>query len=107
VQVDLAERAAKSGRGGARPDDVPALADAVSAERQLVLGGVMAVAPVSADPRAAFERLAEVSAWLRAAHPDAVIVSAGMSQDLEAAIAAGATHLRIGSAVLGSRPALG
>jgi uncharacterized pyridoxal phosphate-containing UPF0001 family protein len=59
------------------------------------------------EPAAAFEVLAQASARLRAAHPEASWVSAGMSQDLEAAIAAGATHVRVGSAVLGARPALG
>jgi hypothetical protein len=55
----------------------------------------------------AFARLAEVAQRLRAAYPAATVVSAGMSGDLEAAIAHGATHLRVGSALLGSRPALG
>jgi uncharacterized pyridoxal phosphate-containing UPF0001 family protein len=66
----------------------------------------MAVAPLGADPRAAFERLAAVAERVRAAHPDATIVSAGMSGDLEDAVACGATHLRVGSAVLGFRAPL-
>jgi uncharacterized pyridoxal phosphate-containing UPF0001 family protein len=66
----------------------------------------MAVAPLGAEPAAAFEKLAEVSARLTALHPEATGISAGMSQDLEAAIRSGATHLRIGSDILGPRPAL-
>ncbi|RZU61108.1 YggS family pyridoxal phosphate enzyme [Zhihengliuella halotolerans] len=99
-------RAATLGRGGASPADVAALASLIEAEEQLTLGGVMAVAPLGSDPVAAFGRLVEISHALQREHPGAVVVSAGMSQDLEAAVAAGATHLRIGSDVLGPRPAL-
>ncbi len=113
VQVDLGEEAAAraaggepGGRGGAAPQDVAALADAVAATDALRLRGVMAVAPLGADPAAAFDRLATLSARLRADHPEAGWLSAGMSGDLEAAVACGATHLRVGSAVLGSRPSL-
>ncbi|WP_068403520.1 YggS family pyridoxal phosphate-dependent enzyme [Kribbia dieselivorans] len=91
-----------TGRGGAQPEDVPALADAVAASA-LRLGGVMAVAPLGADPGSAFARLRTIAAELRASHPEATIVSAGMSGDLESAIAHGATHLRVGTAILGSR----
>lgn len=91
-------------RGGARIEAVPALADRVGGCAHLDLGGVMAVAPQDADPRAAFDRLADVAARVRAAHPHATVISAGMSGDLEAAIAAGATHVRVGSAVFGRRP---
>ena len=110
VQVDLREPAGDDGRGGAAPRDVAAVAAAIEAARHLRLGGVMAVAPLTADPgdtERAFARLAEVSASMRADHPHASIVSAGMSGDLEAAIAHGATHLRVGTALLGSRPSLG
>jgi pyridoxal phosphate enzyme (YggS family) len=93
-------------RGGAGPDLVRALADAVARSPGLELRGVMAVAPVDADPAEAFERLAAVAAGLRADHPAADWISAGMSADLEAAVAAGATHVRVGSAILGRRPAL-
>jgi uncharacterized pyridoxal phosphate-containing UPF0001 family protein len=86
--------------------DVPALADLVAAEPALELGGVMAVAPLEGDPDAAFARLWEVATRIQAAHPDATWVSAGMSEDLEAAIRHGATLLRVGSAILGSRPPL-
>ncbi|RNI24215.1 YggS family pyridoxal phosphate-dependent enzyme [Flexivirga caeni] len=101
VQVDLAGTA---GRGGIAPDDAPALAGRVAQCAALRLRGVMAVAPLGADPAAAFARLAEVAGAIRADHPDADWLSAGMSGDLEQAVAAGATHLRVGSAILGSRP---
>lgn len=94
-------------RGGVRVDGVAEVADAVAAAQGLRLLGLMAVAPLASDPAAAFERLAEVSRALRASHPEATWVSAGMSADLEQAVAAGATHLRVGAAVLGSRPPLG
>ena len=102
VSLDGAE-----GRGGADPADLPALADLVAAADRLHLGGVMAVAPLGADPDEAFARLATISATLVRAHPGAVTVSAGMSGDLEAAVRHGATHVRVGTAVLGGRPALG
>lgn len=101
VQVDLS---GASGRGGVPPEDAPDLADAVAGCPALRLRGVMAVAPLDADPAEAFGRLAEVADVIRGDHPDATWVSAGMSGDLEQAVAAGATHLRVGSAILGSRP---
>jgi uncharacterized pyridoxal phosphate-containing UPF0001 family protein len=90
-------------RGGATPDEVGELAATVASEPALRLRGVMAVAPLGADPDRAFARLAEVAAELRRACPDAVWVSAGMSADLESAIRHGATHVRVGSALLGNR----
>ena len=93
-------------RGGALPADLPALANAVAAQGLLQLRGVMAVAPLGADPDEAFRRLREVADGIRARHPDADWVSAGMSGDLEAALRHGATHLRVGTAILGSRPSL-
>jgi len=65
------------------------------------------VAPLGEDPRTAFSRLAAVAADLRRDHPEATVLSAGMSHDLEQAVEAGATHVRVGTAVLGGRPALG
>ncbi|MEV5003002.1 YggS family pyridoxal phosphate-dependent enzyme [Nocardioides sp. LML1-1-1.1] len=93
-------------RAGADPADLLALADAVAATEHLSLRGLMAVAPLGEDPAAAFARLATIRGDLLAQHPDATRLSAGMSGDLEAAIAAGATHVRVGSAVLGSRPSV-
>ena len=104
VQVGLATQ---PGRGGGAPATVLDLAAAVAAAQQLDLGGVMAVAPLGEDPLSAFARLAEVAATVQAEHPTATVISAGMSGDLEAAIGCGATHVRVGSAVLGHRPSVG
>ncbi|BCB88375.1 YggS family pyridoxal phosphate-dependent enzyme [Phytohabitans suffuscus] len=100
-------------RGGAvvgsavEPDrDVDRVALTIAEAGPLRLAGVMAVAPLHWSAGAAFEKLAEISARMRAAHPEATAVSAGMSGDLEPAITHGATHVRIGSAVLGTRPKL-
>ncbi|TQM69997.1 hypothetical protein FHX41_3715 [Actinomadura hallensis] len=108
VQVSLDENASpeERGRGGAHPGDVPELADEIAGADGLELGGVMAVAPLGADPLPAFERLAGIAAEVRRNHPGASIVSAGMSGDLEQAIACGATHLRVGTALLGGRRAI-
>jgi pyridoxal phosphate enzyme (YggS family) len=106
IQVSLDDDAGAH-RGGAATAEVPLLADRLAAAGGLELAGVMAVAPLGASPEAAFEKLAAVSASLVAVHPTASAISAGMSQDLEAAIRFGATHLRIGSDILGSRPAVG
>jgi pyridoxal phosphate enzyme (YggS family) len=100
VQVSLDGDAS---RGGALPADVPALADALAEAPHLRLGGLMAVAPLGGQPARAFEALAEMSTRLREAHPAATMVSAGMSNDLEQAVGVGATHVRIGTAVLGVR----
>jgi pyridoxal phosphate enzyme (YggS family) len=93
-------------RGGTPVDDVRSLADEAAATGLLRPAGVMAVAPMDADPDAAFARLREVAERLRSAYPDATVISAGMSADLEAAVRHGATHLRIGTALLGGRPPL-
>ncbi|WP_314172747.1 YggS family pyridoxal phosphate-dependent enzyme [Streptomyces winkii] len=111
VQVALdAESESAGGRGGAAPESVAALGDAIEAAQGLRLAGVMTVAPLTGPyagrPSAAFERLREISTSLCTRHPAATMVSAGMSSDLEEAVAAGATHVRVGSAVLGERPRL-
>ena len=106
VQVDLDPPGEGEGRGGSRPDDVARLADQVAECEHLRLRGVMAVAPLGADPAPAFARLRTVADAIRADHPEATWISAGMSADLEQAVAHGATHLRVGSAILGSRPPL-
>lgn len=95
---------APSGRGGAAPSSVMELAEQIAGAQGLRLAGLMAVAPLGVAPEPAFELLAKVSARLVAEHPNATCISAGMSHDLEAAIAAGATHLRVGSDILGPRP---
>lgn len=107
IQVNLEGRDDDpGGRAGADPGDVEAIAAAVEEQDGLRLRGTMAVAPLGEDAVAAFARLREIADRLARSHPSATIVSAGMSGDLEAAIGAGATHVRIGRAVLGERPAL-
>ncbi|ROZ63989.1 YggS family pyridoxal phosphate-dependent enzyme [Kocuria soli] len=101
VQVSLDD---SEGRGGVRPVDLAALADAVAAEEGLRLGGVMAVAPLGSAPEPAFERLHGYAQQLREQHPSATQISAGMSADLEAAVRWGSTHVRVGSGILGARP---
>lgn len=91
-------------RGGVAPDAAEALAERVAATDGLSLRGVMAVAPLGADPRAAFARVREVSQRIRSIVPEATAISAGMSGDFAEAIAEGATHLRIGTAITGNRP---
>lgn len=106
IQVDL-DGDDGAGRGGVPPAGAAELADAVAACENLNLRGVMAVAPLGAEPAPVFARLREVAAGIRSQHPQASWISAGMSGDLEAALAHGATHLRVGSAILGSRPPVG
>ena len=81
--------------------------DEVAAEPALRLRGLMAVAPLGGDPEVAFARLADLHAGVLERHTEATWLSAGMSGDLEAAVRHGATHLRVGTAILGSRPSLG
>ena len=109
VQVSLSEGSSGPGpgRGGIPPEGVAELANSVAAADHLTLRGVMAVAPLGVDPGAAFAQLAAVAHRVRVGHPEATWISAGMSADLEAAVANGATHLRVGTAILGSRPPLG
>ncbi|GAA1071083.1 YggS family pyridoxal phosphate-dependent enzyme [Nocardiopsis metallicus] len=104
VNLDTGSQAGVIGpRGGVDPADAPALAERIAEHEALTLGGVMAVAPLGADPDEAFARLYEVAGRIRDRYPQATVISAGMSGDLEAAIGRGATHLRLGTALLGSR----
>jgi PLP dependent protein len=100
---DSVDAGADPARGGAPPALVAEVAEAIAAEQGLILGGLMAVAPLSAVPEAAFAPLRQLSDVIRSVNPSATVVSAGMSGDLEAAIGNGATHLRIGTALLGDR----
>jgi pyridoxal phosphate enzyme (YggS family) len=103
LQVSL-DPPGREGRSGADPAELADLGAAVEAAAMLRLRGLMAVAPLGEDPAAAFARLADVRTEFLGRHPDATWLSAGMSGDLEEAVRAGATHVRVGSAVLGSRP---
>lgn len=103
VQLSLDDAETAAGRGGGAADELLRLADRIAGSDVLRLVGIMAIAPLGGDADQAFSRLAEVAQRLRAAHPAAGIVSAGMSDDLEAALRHGATHVRIGTALLGRR----
>ncbi|WP_282785156.1 MULTISPECIES: YggS family pyridoxal phosphate-dependent enzyme [unclassified Nocardia] len=91
-------------RGGVAPDDLPALADRIEESASLQLAGLMAIPPLGTDPAAEFARLADLHGRLLATHPQARELSAGMSNDLEAAIAHGSTCVRVGTALMGARP---
>ncbi|MCX4810419.1 YggS family pyridoxal phosphate-dependent enzyme [Streptomyces sp. NBC_01239] len=109
--IQVALDAGVSGRGGVAPGGIGELADLVAGAPGLRLDGLMTVAPLTGEyagrQQEAFGRLMDLSTDLRRAHPAANMVSAGMSADLEQAVAAGATHVRVGTAVLGVRPRLG
>jgi pyridoxal phosphate enzyme (YggS family) len=108
VQVSLdPDQEHARGRGGVEAAEIDAVAAAIDDAEALRLRGVMGVAPLGGDPAAAYARLAAASARLRADHPHANAISAGMSADFVEAIKAGATHVRVGSAILGERPPLG
>jgi pyridoxal phosphate enzyme (YggS family) len=91
-------------RGGCPLPALEELADRVAAAPQLRLQGAMGIAPLGVDPGAAFAQLFAAAQQLRRSHPDAVELSAGMSGDLEQAIAHGSTCVRVGTALLGARP---
>ncbi|MEU3336062.1 YggS family pyridoxal phosphate-dependent enzyme [Streptomyces sp. NPDC002144] len=112
IQVALdADESGRGERGGVGPEGIEELGDLVARSPGLRLDGLMTVAPLTGPyagrEQAAFERLMDLSTDLRRAHPAANMVSAGMSADLEQAVAAGATHVRVGTAVLGVRARLG
>jgi pyridoxal phosphate enzyme (YggS family) len=105
IQVALGgqEGGGPLGRGGVGPAGVLPLAEAVARADGLRLRGVMAVAPLGEDPAEAFARLYSVAQAVQKEHPAADVISAGMSGDLAQAITNGATHLRVGTALLGRR----
>lgn len=106
VQVNLTD---DPGRGGVAPDEIERLAERVLGASSLRLRGIMAVAPLPEEEEAAraFARLRGFSERLQNLAPEATAISAGMTHDFAEAIAAGATHLRIGSAITGNRPIAG
>ena len=111
VQVEFTStgsvQATNSSRSGVVPSGIPELAAAIADSDHLTLAGLMTVAPLGEDPAPHFDHLVRLSQELRQDHPDATIISGGMSGDFEVAIAAGATHLRIGRSILGERPPAG
>lgn len=106
VQVSIDGDPSRGGAAADHPDpehDLWHVADAVGAADGLRLGGVMAIAPMDWDPDRAFATLRELAERMASAHPGATAISAGMSGDLEQAIKHGATHVRIGTSLLGMR----
>lgn len=93
----------QEGRGGASPTDLTQLADLVNESNNLELLGLMAVAPLGVEPIKAFADLAQINQGFASQYPNSKYLSAGMSGDFEAAIKYGATHVRVGSSILGSR----
>lgn len=91
-------------RGGVPVEDLAPLADRVAGRAHLRLRGLMGVPSISSDPDRAYAELAGLAEGVRRDHPGADALSAGMSGDLESAVRAGATHLRVGTALLGDRP---
>ena len=104
ISLDPPDADNAEGRSGVEPERAAELAAAVARAQGVRLGGVMGVAPRGVDPAPSFARLAQIAAAVRAEHAEATTLSAGMSGDLEAAVKAGATQLRVGSAILGERP---
>jgi pyridoxal phosphate enzyme (YggS family) len=104
IQLNLTE---DQGRGGVQDANLESLVNAVLAAPGIRLRGLMAVAPLGDDPRRAFERVRLASERMRLQAPEADALSMGMSGDFREAIAEGATHLRIGTAITGKRPDAG
>lgn len=103
IQVCLDPVPGGAGRGGILPNLLVPLADRVNQSPSLKLEGLMAVAPLGENPESAFSRLAQIHSDFRQQFPDSPSLSAGMSGDFEVAISHGATHVRLGSSILGSR----
>ncbi len=106
VQVSLDDEVSRPRRGGATWSELADVASAIDRAPALRLAGVMGVAPAAGDAPSAYRRLAEASSIVTAITSSATVVSAGMSGDFEDAVRAGATHLRVGSAILGQRSRL-
>lgn len=92
------------GRGGVVASEIRALADSVANLPQIKMVGLMCVPPVELEYERAFSEIADIHQGFLANFPTATFLSAGMSSDYEVAITHGATHLRVGSQILGSRP---
>ena len=107
IQVDLDQSGPDPTRGGIWPAELNELVASINQASHLELKGLMSVAPLGEKPELAFARLKDIRVDFLKENPGAQILSAGMSDDLEAAILHGATHLRIGSALLGERPKIG
>ena len=90
-------------RGGVSEANLKALTEEVLSVPRIALLGVMAVAGLGEDPESEFEKARQLSEVVRQLAPSATALSMGMSEDFEVAIAMGATHIRVGSAITGPR----
>jgi PLP dependent protein len=109
IDGDAARGGAVVGGAGATVEDDRVLDRVLTRVAEcdaLTLRGLMAIAPLGWEPDRAFADLAGIAAKVRAAHPSATVLSAGMSGDMESAVHYGATHVRVGTALLGNRPPL-
>jgi hypothetical protein len=102
IAVNLANEATK---GGVTAETAPELAKAIAATPNVTLAGLMTMPPPDVDPRPVFEQLRELRARIASElGRELPVLSMGMSGDFETAIACGATHVRIGTAIFGERP---
>ena len=107
IQIELDESQNDENRGGVNPQNLNDLAQEISSSPNLELSGLMSVAPLNMTSNQAFSKLEKIRSEFIKTYPLAKMLSAGMSDDLEEAVSHGATHLRIGSALLGERPKIG
>ena len=103
IQVSIDDAGVSDKRGGASPTEINKIADQILESHNLRLKGLMAVAPIEEEPQSAFSRLSHIHQRFKSQFPDAPYLSAGMSGDYLIAIEHGATHVRLGSSILGSR----
>ncbi len=104
IELNLTDDA---GRGGVKPAELEQFATVILASGTIRILGVMAVAPLGAEPRGTFAHVREHSEKLLRVSPQSTALSMGMSGDYVEAILEGATHLRIGTAITGNRPVSG
>ncbi|MFM8965509.1 MAG: YggS family pyridoxal phosphate-dependent enzyme [Actinomycetota bacterium] len=103
LQVNLDSGTGNENRSGIDPNNFEEFSEFLISLNNLELVGVMGVAPLGKDPAPGFELLYELSLRLRTKKSSASFISAGMSGDYPIALRFGATHIRIGSSILGSR----
>lgn len=104
VEISLDGDASRGGVDISTPKTVDQVCERVEESRNLELVGLMGIPPLDWDAGEAFERLQSEHARVLAAHPGAVGLSAGMTNDFEIAVKHGSTCVRVGTALLGPRP---
>lgn len=103
IQINLDSRLGSENRSGIDPNDFDQFLVELDSLKNIEIVGVMGVAPLGADPAPGFELLYKLSLKLQSIKPGATLISAGMSGDFPVALQFGATHIRIGSSILGTR----